>query len=172
MSVASTSAPPRQVTLRIPLPTGARRSADAEPTQEGSETVDVPTVVSKRMPTLKVITCPYCGGLDQVSPKAMSIFCKHCRKRLILENYKITSYYAVREFFTCGDVVVEKKGQVVASIRAATLIVKGNVQGRAIIRGPVRVAKSGVFRGEINSPSLHVEPGAVVDALVNIGGNA
>lgn len=121
------------------------------------------------MPTLRTITCPYCGGGDEVSPKAMSIFCKHCRKRLILENYKITSYYAVREFFTCGDVVVEKKGQVVAPIRAATLTVKGTVQGRAIIVGCVRIAKSGVFRGEITAPSLFVDQGATVDAAVRIG---
>ena len=67
-----------------------------------------------RTSKFKPITCPYCGGADEVSPKAMSTYCKHCRKTLILEDYKIKSYYAVREFFTCGEVVVEKKGQVVA----------------------------------------------------------
>ena len=123
------------------------------------------------MPSLKSITCSYCGGVDEVSPKAMSIFCKHCRKRLILEDYKIKSYYAVREFFTCGDVIVERKGQVVAPIRAATLTVKGTVQGRANIKGAVHVAKTGVFRGELTAPSLLIEPGAVVDAMVNIGGD-
>lgn len=129
----------------------------------------MPAVVTKRSPTLRLITCPYCGGTDEVSPKAMSIFCKHCRKRLVLENFKIKSYYAVREFFTCGDVVVEKKGQVIAPIRAATLTVKGSFQGRAHITGPVHVSKSGVVRGEITAPSLFVEPGGKLDAMVSIG---
>lgn len=121
------------------------------------------------MATLRSITCPYCAGVDEVSTKAMSIFCKHCRKRLVLEDYKIKSYYAVREFFTCGDVVVEKKGQVVAPIRAATLMVKGNVQGPAITEGLVRITKTGVFQGEITASSLRIDAGAFVDATVRIG---
>ena len=55
----------------------------------------------------------------------MSVFCPHCKQRLILEDFKIKSYYAVRDFSTCGDIVVEKKGHVVAPIKVSNLTVKG-----------------------------------------------
>jgi hypothetical protein len=129
----------------------------------------MPAVVSGAASTLKPVSCTYCGGRNDVSPRAMSVFCHHCRKRLILEDFKITSYYAVREFYTCGQVVVEKKGQVIAPIRASSLTVRGKVQGRVDIGGPVRIDKTGQFKGEITAPSLHVESGAVVDAQVRIG---
>ncbi len=99
----------------------------------------------------------------------MSVFCPHCHKRLILEDYKIKTYYAVREFYTCGDIVVEKKGHVVAPVRAGTLTVKGKVQGSASTQGTVNIAKTGSFKGDIEAPSLHIESGAVIEGFLRIG---
>lgn len=115
------------------------------------------------------VACTYCAGAVDVALRAMSVFCPLCKKRLVLEDFKIDSYYAVREFFTCGEIVVEKKGHVVASIRGGTLTVKGKVQGHATVRGVVRIKKSGQFRGELQAPSLVIEEGAVFDAVVSIG---
>lgn len=115
------------------------------------------------------VACTYCAGDVDVGLRAMSVFCPHCHKRLVLEDFKIDSYYAVREFFTCGDIVVEKKGHVVAPIRAGTLTVKGKVQGQAAVRGVVQIKKSGQFRGELHAPSLVIEDGGVFDAVVCIG---
>lgn len=117
----------------------------------------------------KHVACTHCGGGVHVSLRAMSVFCPHCNKRLILEDFKIDSYYAVREFFTCGDVVVEKKGHVVAPIRAGSLTVKGKVQGQAAVRGPVEIKKHGSFKGDLQAPSLVVENGAMLDGFVRIG---
>ncbi len=118
---------------------------------------------------VKQVCCTYCGEMCEVARRAMSIFCPHCRKRLILEDFKITSYYAVREFFTCGDIVVEKKGHVVAPIKAGNLTVKGKVQGRVAARGEVRLTKTGSLKGEIEAASLKIEVGAHLDAVVRIG---
>lgn len=115
------------------------------------------------------VACTYCAGAVDVALRAMSVFCPLCKKRLVLEDFKIDSYYAVREFFTCGEIVVEKKGHVVASIRGGTLIVKGKVQGHATVRGAVQIKKSGQFRGELQAPGLVIEEGAVFDAVVSIG---
>ena len=60
----------------------------------------MPQVLGPRGGAAKCILCPYCSQPTEVALRAMSIFCPHCRKRVILEDYKITSYYAVREFFT------------------------------------------------------------------------
>ncbi len=99
----------------------------------------------------------------------MSVFCPHCKKRLILEDFKIRSYYAVREFSTCGDIIVERKGHVVAPIKVGNLIVKGKVQGHVVARGKVSISKTGWFKGNIEAPCMHVEKGAVLDAVVRIG---
>ncbi|MGB2986054.1 MAG: polymer-forming cytoskeletal protein, partial [Phycisphaerae bacterium] len=101
--------------------------------------------------------------------RAMSVFCPHCKKRLILEDFKIRSYYAVRDFSTCGDIAVERKGHVVAPIKVRNLTIKGKVQGHVTARGKVSIKKTGWFKGEIVAPRLHVETGAVLDSFLRIG---
>ena len=99
------------------------------------------------------VTCTHCGGRNEVAQRAMSVFCAHCRKRLILEDYDIKSYQAVAGYATCGDVVVQKKGRVSAPIKATNLTVKGVVQGEVRVRGRVDIASTG-------SITLHAERGA------------
>ncbi|MFQ5414405.1 MAG: polymer-forming cytoskeletal protein [Phycisphaerae bacterium] len=99
----------------------------------------------------------------------MSVFCPHCKKRLILENYKIKSYHAVREMFTCGDITVEKTGHIVAPVMAGNVTVKGRLQGTVIARRRVRVTKTGALRGDVQAASLHIDAGAVLDGFLRIG---
>jgi len=129
----------------------------------------MPQVLKPRGGAAKCVVCPYCRGPTEVALRAMSIFCPHCRKRVILEDYKITSYYAVREFFTCGDIVVEKKGQVIAPIKVGNLVVKGKVQGTVTAQGTVTLAKGGTLKGSIEAKSLQIDPGANFDGFVRIG---
>lgn len=117
----------------------------------------------------KIVVCTHCSQPTEVGKKAMSIFCPHCKKRLILEDFKIQSYYAVRDFATCGDIVVEKSGHVVAPIKVGNLTVKGKVQGRVTARGHVTIHKTGWLKGDIEAPVLHIENGAVLDGFVRIG---
>lgn len=117
----------------------------------------------------KQVYCTHCAQIMDVAVRAMSVFCPHCNKRLILEDFKIDSYYAVREFSTCGDVVIEKKGHVVAPIKAGNLTVKGKVQGHVTVRGQVEIKKSGWLKGDLEAPCLLVENGAVLEAFVRIG---
>jgi cytoskeletal protein CcmA (bactofilin family) len=94
----------------------------------------------------------------------MSVFCAHCRKRLILEDYNVKSYQAVAGYATCGNVTVHKQGRVAAPIQAANLMVKGTVQGDVRIRGLVEIAATGSITGKISAPSLHVSDGARIEA--------
>ncbi len=118
---------------------------------------------------VKQINCTHCGYVSEVARRAMSIFCPQCRKRLILEDFKVDSYYAVREFSTSGDIVVERKGHVVAPIKVGNLTVKGKVQGTVCARGEVKLTRTGWFKGEIEAKSLCVETGGVLDAVLRIG---
>jgi len=126
-------------------------------------------VESKRAAPVKRIVCTYCDGESEVAARAMSVFCPHCKKRLILENFKIKSYHAVREFFTCGDVVIERKGHVVAPIKAGHITIKGKVQGNVTSRGPATITKTGSLKGGLEAPVLHIEQGAELDGFLRIG---
>lgn len=117
----------------------------------------------------KHVTCTHCGNEVQVPKRAMSTSCPHCNKRLIIEDFKVDSYYAVRDFSTSGDIVVEKKGHVVAPIKASNLTVKGRVQGAVVALGEVKLTKTGYLKGEIAARSLCVEQGGVLDAYLRIG---
>ncbi len=129
----------------------------------------MPIARTKRVGAIKEVHCTHCGQSSEVARRAMSVFCPHCKKRLILEDYKITSYYAVREFFTCGTVVVEKKGHVVAPLKASSLTVKGTMQGSVVTPGEVKLTKTGSLTGDVEASSIKIENGAALDGFLRIG---
>ncbi len=112
--------------------------------------------------------CTHCGGPNEVAARAMSVFCAHCRKRLILENYVIKSYQAVKGYATCGDVSVEKRGRVAAPIQSNSLTVKGKVHGKVEARGKVEVTSTGSLEGSLRATSLIVVKGASFDGYCEI----
>jgi len=129
----------------------------------------MPQTAKKRPAAAKQVVCTHCARVTEVGRRAMSVVCPNCSKRLILEDYKITGYYGVREFATCGDIVVERIGTVAALIKVGNLTVKGTVQGNAFARGCVSIRKTGTYRGDIQAPVLRVESGAKLRGFVRIG---
>ena len=117
----------------------------------------------------KRAVCTHCGEQCEVGHRAMSVVCAHCNRRLILEDFRIISYYGVREFATCGDILVEKSGHVAARITVGNLIVNGEVRGDVVARGRVAIHKTGSLRGNIQAPRLRVESGAKLNGFVRIG---
>jgi predicted acyltransferase (DUF342 family) len=114
------------------------------------------------------VRCTHCEGVLEVAPRAMSVFCPHCNKRLVIEDIRIQRYYAVREIATCGDVVVGKRGHAVAAIRADNLIVEGKVSGDVVAVGCVRVASTASLTGDIRARGLSVEDGAAIHGFLRI----
>jgi hypothetical protein len=131
----------------------------------------MPVTTTKRQPAVKQVICTECQKPSEVPRRAMSVFCPHCKKRLILEDFKIKTYYAVSNFSTSGDIVVERKGHVVAPVKAGNLTVKGKLQGRVTVRERASIQKTGWFKGALTAPSLRVEAGAVLDGFLCIGQN-
>ena len=129
----------------------------------------MPGAVTKLSTPVKRVTCTYCNEATEVAARAMSIFCPHCKKRLILEDFKVKSYHAVREFFTCGDVVIEKRGHVVAAVKAGKITIKGKVQGDVTSRGIATITKTGSLKGGLSAPALNIEQGASLDGFLRIG---
>ena len=118
---------------------------------------------------MKRVACTHCNGESEVADRAMSVFCPHCRKRLILEDFHVKTYHAVREFATCGDIIVEKRGAVAARIIAGNLVVKGRVQGDVRARGKIEITKTGEVRGDLIAPRLIVQGGATIKGFCRIG---
>jgi hypothetical protein len=129
----------------------------------------MPLIATQHASGVKKVVCTHCGRLSDASKRAMSVFCPHCHKRVILENYRIRSYHGVIEFATCGDIIVERNGFVVAPIKVHDLTVKGRVQGRVTARGRVTVCKTGQLRGDVEAPLLTVEDGARINGFLRIG---
>ena len=116
----------------------------------------------------KRVWCTHCGKPSEVARRAMSVFCAHCHQRLLLEDLVIKSYQALKSYATCGEVVVEKNGRVIASIQSTSLTVKGAVKGKVEIRGPVEIASTGSLVGDVAAPSLVVRRGAQVTGYCEI----
>jgi hypothetical protein len=98
----------------------------------------------------------------EAAVKAMSMFCPHCRKRIILENFRIKTYHAVRLFATCGNVTVERKGHVAAPVRVGSITIRGEVRGDIQAREKVEIGKTGKLRGDITARRLVVRDGGIL----------
>ncbi|MBN1341189.1 MAG: polymer-forming cytoskeletal protein [Phycisphaerae bacterium] len=117
------------------------------------------------------VSCTYCGREIEISTRAMSVFCPHCQKRVVCENYTIKSYHAVRNIATCGDVIIEKRGHVVAPIRAESLIIRGLVRGNIIARNRVEIESTGVVQGNVEARRLIMRDGAKLMGACKISRN-
>ena len=116
------------------------------------------------------IVCLYCNKAQEVSRRAMQITCKHCYKSLRVEDVLIKQYEARRTIETCGVVVVEKRGNVVADkIHCGGLIVRGKVKGTIQSRGPVLVGPEADLIGDVTAPAMAVGAGAVLEGNYRIG---
>jgi len=116
------------------------------------------------------ITCLYCEKAQEVSRKAKSVTCKFCYKSLKLEDLPFSKYEARRTVETCGVVIVEKKGSLIADrVHCGGLVVRGKVRGNVTSRGSVLVGPEAELKGDVKAPSIAVGAGAVLDGFYNIG---
>src|SRR5690349_2352373 len=103
------------------------------------------------------IVCLYCKKPQEVSRQAKQITCKFCYKSLRVEDWIISRYEARRSIDTCGVVVVEKRGNVVADkILCGGLIVRGKVKSAVDSRGTVLVGPEADLIGDVTAPTLAV----------------
>lgn len=131
----------------------------------------MPSIARKRtsQPVQRSVACTHCDQVTEVSQRAMSVFCPHCKKRLVLEDYTITTYHGVRSLATCGDVVIEKRGHMSAAVKAETMTIKGKMQGSVVARREVVIHRTANCQSDIESPRLIIENGAVLNGFVRIG---
>jgi hypothetical protein len=119
------------------------------------------------------VTCLFCGKAQEVARRAQTVTCKHCYKRLELQDLVFSKYEARRAIETTGIVTVEKKGNVIADrIHCGGLIVRGKVKGQVTSRGPVLVGPDADLIGDVNAPTMAVGAGAVLEGHYHVGRTA
>ena len=113
----------------------------------------------------RTIQCYHCRHRFEVSSKAMSITCPKCAKPLVIEDVVIKTAHNVRKIQTCGKLIVEKKGRVVAqSVEAQGGVeVEGDLEAKVQSGGPVRIGAKAQWKGDCSAPSLAIELGGRIE---------
>ena len=118
----------------------------------------------------QTIVCLYCGKPQEVARRAMTVTCRFCSKPLQLEDLIIKNYQARRAINTCGIVVIEKKGQIISDkILCGGMVVRGQVKGTIVSRGPMLVGPEAEVRGDVTAPTVAVGLGAVLSGFYKVG---
>lgn len=117
------------------------------------------------------VVCIYCRRPQEVGTLALSLPCRFCHKVLSLEDIHITGYTARSVLETCGQVIIEQKGDVtVGSVTCSSLHLAGKLKGNIICLGPVTIAPTASLTGDITAPQLTVMEGARLKGKWTIAG--
>ena len=125
-------------------------------------------VAEPSRPETREVYCTHCDRPIDIPTQAMSVNCRHCHRRVIVEDLKIKAYHAVRRLATAGRVEVAKNVQVIAEVRVNQLVVKGTVKGNITALGGVSIDKKGTILGDVCCRWLTVQPGAVLSGFFRV----
>jgi len=114
-------------------------------------------------PAKRIVRCFHCRGMMRVSAKALSVFCPHCQKRVMLEDIHIAGSHPGKSLATCGDVYVERTAKLNVAIFASRVFVDGRVRGPITAGHTVEVGATGYVVGDIEAPRIVVREGGVIE---------
>lgn len=111
------------------------------------------------------VQCYHCLERFDVPSKAMSISCPWCYKRVTLDDLVVKDTCWTSRLQTCGRLIVQRKGSLVASLIEARegIEVLGHVEGKLVSGGPVLIGPKARVKGDMSAPSIWVEPGAIIE---------
>lgn len=121
------------------------------------------------------IVCYHCGTTQAVSRRAMTLTCRKCSKALQIGDLKIKGYEAKRRVETTGDVLVERKGNIVAEALVCTdLVIRGQVKAKngIRVRGMVMIGAEATVIGDLEAPRVAIGAGATLQGKYCIGKEA
>lgn len=123
-------------------------------------------------PASRGIVCPHCDRALEVPATAMTASCRHCNRRVVIEDQTIKAYHAVVRYATAGRVEVKKNAQLIAEVRVNELVVDGMVKGAVKATDRIEVSKKGQIIGDVTCRRLLVEPGARLFGQFRVGPDA
>lgn len=113
----------------------------------------------------RAIDCYHCGRRFEAAVKAILLSCPHCYQRVRIDDVVVRSVHHARTVETCGRILIEKKGWVMASfVRAPEGIeVLGAMEAKSVVSGPVLLGPKSRWKGDLTAPRLYIEPGATIE---------
>lgn len=117
-----------------------------------------------------MVSCPDCGGAQEVSAAAQSVVCHHCNVSFRVSDQKITQYAATVALETSGALTIEKKGALVVQKRvvASSLTLRGSLKGNTVVYDTARIAAGAQLVGELKARVLQVDDGAALKGYLEI----
>ncbi len=117
-------------------------------------------------PGVRTVQCYLCHRHFDVPARAMSLSCPWCYRRVTLDDVIIKDSVFAKALRTCGRIVVLKRGTLTASmIEGRTGVeVFGKIDGAVRCGTRLLIAATGSVRGDIQAPSLVIEPGGRLDS--------
>jgi cytoskeletal protein CcmA (bactofilin family) len=125
-----------------------------------------------KTPETKRIVCYHCGTPQDVSRRAQTVTCRKCSKGLQISDIKVKAYDARRKIQTTGDVIIERKGQIVAdAVDCGGLVVQGQlkVKNAVTVRGPAVIGANTSVTGDLRAHQLAVGSGATLEGYYCVG---
>jgi len=95
----------------------------------------------------------------------MTVACAKCGKRVIVHNVSVKDMQGVTKLQTCGKLVIEKKGKLIASLVEAHqgIEVLGTLESKEIlVRGPVILGPKSTFKGDLCAEAVQIDKGAKI----------
>lgn len=111
------------------------------------------------------VECYHCRRRFEAAQKAILISCPHCYQRVRINDVIVKSVHHERSVETCGRILVEKKGWMMASFVHAGegIEVLGSLDAKSVVSGPVLLGPKSRWKGDLTAPCLYIEPGATIE---------
>jgi hypothetical protein len=110
------------------------------------------------------VQCYHCRHRFDIAAQTQSTSCPKCSKQLRVEDVIVKGLEAVRKIQTCGKIVIEKKGRVIAQTVEAHggVFVEGVLDANVISGGHVKIGSKALWKGDCRAPSIEIEGGCVI----------
>jgi len=105
----------------------------------------------------------------------MTVGCPKCGKQLLVDDIVVKTTQQVRKLQTCGRIIVQPKGRVVADLVEAHegIECRGLVRTKGYLGGPVLIGAKATWKGDCETPTLAIEAGATIeDGYFEVGGGS
>ena len=106
-----------------------------------------------------------CGHLFEVGASAQSTSCPSCYKPVIVSDIIVNAFKAVTKVQTCGRIVIQKKGRVIAELVVANsgIEVDGIIDAKRVYSaGTVSIGAKAQWKGECHAPAVQIAEGATI----------
>ncbi len=113
----------------------------------------------------KTVQCYHCRQQFDVGARAMTVACAKCGQRVIVHDLEVKNAQGVTKLRTCGKIIVERKGKIIAQLVEAHqgIEVHGTVDAKRVcVRGGVLMGAKATWRGDLRTERVHIETGAKI----------